>query len=217
MKNILILFLFLSIFDSTLFSQTIRIQGAYITSKIQSTKKDVELGRQNYTDPIHTFRPSIGVDFFERKYYNVSATVGLTRKGGVGQHEETVWGGDIRKETFETRIDYVSMSLAFEGGYPIHMVTPFVSAGPRFDYMTRFSQDQNRYMKEISPYNYSFGINVGGGFKFNYGKYLLGARYDHLYSFTPVHKLPGSFNDGDDIVTDRTYSVTAFIGYRFRG
>ena len=153
MKKILASAVAVMFANSFLFSQTVKVQAGYFSSRLVWNVSNPEQGGADpYRYPVYAIRPSVSIDFFEKKYYALSTGAGLIAKGGEQKFTSlpqvfttginTSWNRDIR-------LDYLSVNFGVEFRYPIrnNFLVPFVSAGPRFDYLVGWKQEKYFFME----------------------------------------------------------------------
>lgn len=196
------------------FGQIIKIQMGTSFSSLDWKIDDLNIAP--YKKTLTGYSVFAGVEYFNRKYFNISTNLGFIRKGGKDvisySNEE---GEYVNMKEQEATLDYLSINTALDIKYPIReKIVPFVGIGPRIDYLL----SNNREVEGINGINpiqeYSFGLIVGGGIKYLLSRIQLGVRADYYLNFnkmadrsTQVENLAGEIND-------KTMTLNLSIGYR---
>ena len=156
----------------------------------------------------------IGVDYFDHQYYNVSTNIGYVIKA----EEENVsqeWK-DMGYPYCKNELEYISFNTTIDFKYPIYKkIIPFVSIGPRFDFLTHNTQKFQLYKPEYLN-DIIYGVIIGCGIKYDFEKIQIGARIDYYHNFNEIAKWPGGdiMSEGGNI-KDKTYTFNFVIGYKF--
>ena len=206
-------------------AQTLKIQGGTAISKL-----DWQLDRINSTTSLYDQNlvgHSIfaGIDYFKvedlygREYFNLSSNIGMIRKGGM---HEIVFSDEngLTGETLTDKLtlDYLSINTTLVLKWPINFsetVFPFVSFGPRFDYLLSHSKhfDLLQEMDELKPF--STGLILGGGIKFNIGESLqIGLRADYYYNFNDIADWRNRNTGNGGRISVNTFTIWLSVGYR---
>ena len=205
-------------------AQTLKIQGGTAISKL-----DWQLDRINSTTSLydqnligHSIFAGIDyariADYVGREYFNLSSNIGMLRKGG--KHE--ILFSDENGLTGETlmdklTLDYLSINTTIDLKLPIgETIFPFVSFGPRFDYVLSHSKhfDMLQEMDELKKF--STGLILGGGIKFNIGESLqIGLRADYYYNFNDIADWRTRNTGNGGKISVNTFTIGLSVGYRF--
>jgi hypothetical protein len=135
--NLLVFGLLLS---NLAFGQTLKIQTGTTLSQL-----DWKLGILDidpYSETMIGYSVFAGMDYLENMYFNLSSNFGFIRKGGKGTITFTTETGEtIDEKTEKAKLNYFSVNTTFDLKYPIKdRIIPYISVGPRFDYLTSYSK-----------------------------------------------------------------------------
>jgi hypothetical protein len=145
----------------------------------------------------------IGLDYLDKKYFNLSSNIGLLKKGGKVTLKNTNPAKYVGDQITETNLDYLSVNTTCDFKYPLeNKITPFIGIGPRIDLL----------LNDISFINkFSYGLLLGGGFKYDINKIQIGLRVDYYLNFNKINKaeLYGTLRD-------KTVTTSLVVGYRLK-
>jgi hypothetical protein len=154
----------------------------------------------------------IGLDYFEHQYYNISTNIGYI----VRAEEENVTQNmrEMGYPYWKNELEYVSLNTTLDIKYPINNISPFLSIGPRIDFLI----DNTRKFELYKPDYLNkkvYGMIIGCGVKYDLKRVQVGIRGDYYFNFNEIAKWPGGdiMSDGGDI-TDQTYTFNFFLGYK---
>jgi hypothetical protein len=181
------------------FCQTINFQAGTSMSSIKSKVSNLcSCEFPIYNKNIVGYSVSGGVNYMEKKYFNLSSNIGMISKGGrdfVNNEGET-----MKKYLF---INYITINTSIDFKYPIaDKFIPYLSFGPRFD-ISPFDPHYNNEYKMIL-----FGLNLGGGIKYDLTKYQIGLRYDYYQNFTHLSNTIGIKRD------QHAFDINMTFGYK---
>jgi len=198
---------------SIAFGQVINIQGGTSFSKLNWQISDMNVNP--YNKPLIGYSLFAGIDYFDKKFLNVSSNFGLIRKGGKEEinviFENPEPNGSVFKKT--STLDYFSINTLFDFKYLINdKILPFISFGPRFEYLISYSNDFNILKTSNHLNRSSFGIILGGGLKYQFSNILIGIRSDYYVNFSNIAKWSNTSNQVK--VSDKTFTTSLSIGYK---
>ncbi len=196
-----------------------QLQGQVITvqSGMALSKLDWQIGTfeqmaySNYRSSVPVF---IGVDYFNKKYVNLSSNIGYLEKGGEGAGiTVSSNGGNPVNLKSEASLQYVSLNTCGELKYPLDKrLTVFANLGPRIDFLTGFNKTF-RPINETNELNkISVGINYGVGVKCTINNTIVGISTNVYRNFNSIAKWSTSDNLQANI-NDRTYILLLSLGY----
>ncbi|MDR2908063.1 MAG: PorT family protein [Bacteroidales bacterium] len=195
---------------STLHAQILTLQGGPSISKL-----NWELERFMTPTTIHDktlvgYSVFAGMDYFDRTYFNISSNIGLIRKGGM--HDVSL---SEQSETDKLTLSYLSVNTTADFKYPVAKIYyPFVSIGPRLDYLAKHSQHFD-IVESVNGFNaVSVGMILGAGVKVNTGNFQFGLRADYYLNFNPVADWENQSPDSSGKITGQTFTVSLSIGYK---
>lgn len=196
------------------YSQIFKIQGGPTVSKLYWNYKT--LNHTYFEDPILGYSIFAGFDYADAEYINLSTNFGIIRKGGKDEVEiRDAFGNYLRTETQYARMDFLSINTLVEFNLPVDdVVFPFLSAGPRFDYLLNSNIDQ--FDSDEFEGETVWGILLGGGLKFDLEEFQIGLRADYYQNLTKIVDSPaGPYGAGLE-VTDRTWAFSFSLGYKLQ-
>lgn len=194
--------------------QTVKIQTGTTVSKL-----DWEIGNMNfspYNETLIGYSVFAGIEYLENKFFNLSSNLGVVRKGGKEKVTYVTETGElIDKKTEKATLDYITVNSTFDIQYPIKdKVLPFMSVGPRFDYLISYSNVFDS-LKEIDALKkYNIGLILGGGIKYDLSKVQIGLRADYYLDFYKVADWPAQTGNLGGKVNDKTVTLNFMIGYK---
>ena len=198
------------------YGQIIKIQGGISSSKI-----DWELQNLNvspfYIDNLIGYSAFVGMDYMDKKFFNLSSNIGIVKKGGKDEFPLTDAFGEFTGETIidKPSLEYLTINTLFEVKYNIkEVISPFISLGPRFDYLVKNSYHFDDIEDIGTLKKISVGIILGGGIKYDLNKFQLGLRYDYLLNFNNIAEWKVETSDVSGEITDNTFTVNLTFGYK---
>lgn len=185
------------------FGQILKIQSGISISNI-----DFNLGSNGWkyeNKELIGYTFSVGADYLNEKYYNLSSNLLLLKKGGkVSAKRENELDID---RNLDLNLDYLSLNTTFELKYPLkNKITPFLSYGPRIDMLLN-----KNYLINYNKYNY--GLLIGGGLKYDMEKIQIGLRTDYYINLKVINK-ENTHSFG--IINDRTFTCNFTVGYKLK-
>jgi hypothetical protein len=198
------------------YGQVIKIQGGISMTRLKWIYKSLQMDM--YPDVFPGYTAFVGLDFGEKKFYNFSANTGLIRKGG----EKEVWlvndfGDKLGKTKVKATLDYLTVNTTINLKFPLKSrFKPFLSIGPRFDYLVKYSYQFNKGMDSNLMKSYSYGLIVGIGLKYEYKKFMFGVQDDYYLNFNKIADWPVQANNVGGRITNYTFTSNLSIGYKLR-
>ena len=216
MRHLLLIFTAL-FFTSLTYGQIIKIQGGISSSTIDWKLDNINLVPMYENNKV-SYSVFAGLDYWDKQYFNLSSNIGLVRKGGKGEmqlfNEMAMPTGTI---TQKASLDYISINTLIELKYPIkESILPFISIGPRFDYLINSSKHFDS-LKDVDELNStSLGMLLGGGIKYDLLKIQLGIRFDYYVNFNKVADWENVPYTQNGEVKDNTFTINLTIGYKLK-
>lgn len=165
------------------------------------------------------FDASLGIEYLNFKYFNLSSGLGFTQKGGKDSLMVTgAQGENGSMAEFKIRLNYLTLNTVVELKVPIRdFITPYVLIGPRLDYLISYKEGANsiKQFDEIGKVNkFIYGIITGAGINFKIKKIQLGIVFDYYFN---INKLVDYTSDKgvSNKISDITYTLNFLVGYRF--
>lgn len=158
----------------------------------------------------------IGLDYLNSPHFNLSTNVGYVQKGDRSDIAYIKGEGDILVfPAMKALFEYVSFNTLAEIKLPIgKQFIPYISFGPRVDYLFSYTKDFS-FIEEINQMpRYAYGANAGGGIKLDFRRLQVGIRSDYYLNLSKMANW-GSNND-TSWIDDTTYLVSLTIGYKLR-
>ncbi len=211
-KLVLIITTFL--LTSLTYGQIIKIQGGISSSTIDWGYFD-----PSYENSLLGYSVFAGIDYLDKQYFNLSSNVGFVRKGGKVEvlivDDFGEYNGEIKTE--KPTLDYLSLNTLFELKYNIkEIISPFISFGPRFDYLVKNSLFFDNLEENIELKSLSIGMLLGGGIKHDLSKFQLGIRCDYYLNFNNIADWKVWTSNGTREITNNTITVNLTIGYKLK-
>ncbi|MFP4557749.1 MAG: outer membrane beta-barrel protein, partial [Bacteroidales bacterium] len=198
--------------------QTMKIQGGTSISKLDWQLKGMSIA-PSYNETLIGYSIFAGLDYLDKQHYNLSTIIGMIRRGGKDELVLTDQYGELtgQKITERPTLDYLSINTMIDLKYTIkETASPFISFGPRFDYLVSSSKHFDGLDDIDELKSTSIGLMVGGGLKYDISNLQFGLRADYYLDFTRVADwtIENTGNGGE--VTVNTFSINLIIGYRLK-
>ncbi|BDX39098.1 hypothetical protein CYCD_24530 [Tenuifilaceae bacterium CYCD] len=213
LKKFICVFTLLLVYSIS-FGQIVKLQTGTLFSHL-----NWEVGSVNiFNKTIVGHSLFLGVDYYNKKHFNLSSNIGLIKKGGKDEIMYTDDSGVIiDSKTDKALLEYLSVNTIVDFKYPVNdKLSPFISAGPRLDILI----DYNRHFDSLDQLGdlnkLSVGFIVGGGVKYQLNKLEVGFRIDYYLNLNKVADWPAETNRLSGSVSDRTFTTNFTIGYRIK-
>ncbi|MDR2039520.1 MAG: PorT family protein [Bacteroidales bacterium] len=213
MKNLKLLVLGLFLSNLT-FGQVVKIQTGTTFSKLDWVIGNSAFALFNET--LVGYSIFAGMDYFEKKYFNLSSNLGFIQKGGKETHSLRNESGDFLKKTINAKLDYITINTVLDIKYPIkNNISPFISFGPRFDYLINYDEVFDGLNEMDALKKYSIGLILGGGLKYDLSKIQIGLRADYYLNFHKITDIPTQLPENLGCkINDKTVILNLIIGFR---
>ncbi len=195
--------------------QTFKMQYGRDWSKLKWYLHD------EYTDYTETLKGNVfylGIDFFNKKYFNINTNVGYLQK--QGEKSYVVYYSNYRTETIngKTSIEQISVNTKLIFKYPIReRWIPFLNIGPSVDFLISSSNEDDRISTVESN---MFGLLLGGGINYCFSKFQIGLNVDYnkyFSYFAHLESLPaGTAYAPPEEIKSQTIISSISIGYRIK-
>jgi len=159
----------------------------------------------------------IGLDYLQGRHFNLSSNIGYLRKGDISEityinDEDQVFELPSLKVVF----DYFSFNTQAEVNFPIRKRwIPFVSAGPRIEYLYSYTKDFS-FIEELDDLpTFYYGLNLGGGIKYDLPRWQVGLRSEYYVNLSNIAEWV-SKDVGKGWINDRTFLINLSVGYKLR-
>ena len=198
--------------------QIVKIQGGPSFSQLDLKFNRIDGGVYRNNETMIGYSIFAGIDYMDKKYFNLSSNIGMIRKRGRGVHSYDYGSGWQYGLSEKLSLDYLSLNTTIDFKYPIKKISPFISFGPRFDYLLH----SNNYPPQFASHfddikNASFGFILGGGLKYDISKLQFGLRADYYLDFSKkIAELPDYDTGNVCDVLINAFTINLSIGYRLK-
>jgi len=193
-----------------LFGQTLKIQTGVSSSNLDWQISSLDWKHENKN--LVGIPISIGLDYFQKKHFNISSNLGFLKKGGTVTLKApqqvltsgiTIGDDYLSDQVTGANLDYLSFNTTCDFSYPLkNNITPFIGIGPRIDLLLNNEEIYNKY---------SYGLLFGGGLKYNIKKIQVGIRCDYYLNINNIYK-----TEQYGTLRDKTFTTNIIIGYRLK-
>ena len=197
--------------------QIIKIQVGTSMSKLEWKVKESNAASY-YDETLLGYSIFAGIDYFDKQYFNLSSNIGMIRKGGKSEVQLVDEFGLIQTLIEKPTLDYLSMNTMIDLKYRIKetTITPFISFGPRFDYLLNTSKHFDVLEELDDLKNISIGLIFGGGLKYDLSNLQFGLRADYYLDFTKVADWSTENTRIGGEISTNTFTISLTIGYRLK-
>lgn len=214
MRQLFIFFFALTI-SAISYGQTINIQAGTSLANLE-WKVDGNEDLVN-CETMVGYSVLVGMNYLDKKYFNFSTNLGLIRKGGQIDADNTNDMGDNEgTATIKAKLDYFTVNTTLDIKYPLNdNFTPFISVGPHFDFLMSHSYtfDEIDDMDALETYNY--GLLLGCGLKYDLPKIQIGIRADYYFNSEIVASWPQESNNLGGTIKDKSMTtINVMVGYK---
>jgi len=196
--------------------QIVKVQGGTSFSKLDWKMKDFDW--RLFDETLIGYSIFAGIDYFDKQYFNLSSNIGMLRKGGRKEIEFTdPFGNPLGTSINKKTLDYLSINTMIDLKYRIkETISPFISFGPRFDYLLKNGGEHFYGIEELDNLNsVSVGLILGGGIKYDISNLQFGLRADYYLDFTKVADWSAeNARIGGGSVN--TFTINLSIGYKLK-
>jgi hypothetical protein len=212
------IFLFVFLPIMTLFGQTFSLQIGPSFSK--STWENIWMTKHTLLqDKVIGTNASLGIEYWDRKYFNLSSSLGFIQKGGKDSIQ-LVFGPPepIPLTFYKLRLNYLTVNTCAIVKIPVRdVITPYLLAGPRIDYLVSYKEDAAiiKEYEDVDKINYlSYGFITGVGIKYKLDKVELGVVFNYLINLNNLVDFKWTSDGPTRKVSDNTYTLNFQIGYK---
>jgi hypothetical protein len=160
---------------------------------------------QTRTDPSFF----VGIEYFERKYWSISSNIGYLRNGGKEPYPILDYNGNlISMTTASARFDYLSVNTTFNLKFPIEeRWIPFLGIGPRVDFLINHDHTFSYFDSPGTLRKQSYGLVVAAGIRYQFSRFQLGLKGDHLFNFNKLASIGHETNQANASMLSLTFGV----------
>jgi len=195
--------------------QIVRLQTGLSRSRLSYSQSPESV--KGFNEPFIGYNVFLGIDYLNRKYFNLSGNLGYLTKKGEQSYIAVRPNGGSDIVTNNSDLGYLSVNTTFDLKYPVRdVIIPFTSIGPRLDYLVLDLSESRWTMIRRAVY----GLTFGGGMKFQFTKIQIGWRFDHYLNFIKNSELIAlpSYTGFLPVVpiTERTSLFSLTLAYKIR-
>ena len=197
--------------------QTVKIQGGTSISRLDWEINGANPSSLFYNKALIGYSLFTGLDYMDKKYFNLSTNIGLIRKGGKDESQLTDEYNDLTGLTITEKaiLDYFTVNTTINLRYRIKdSFYPFVSFGPRIDFLVNNSNHFDHIKEEGWLETTSYGLVLGGGVNYDISKLIIGIKADYNMDFKEIADWTDEAPEGGSKITGQTFMVNLFIGYK---
>ena len=176
-----------------------------------------------YSDYKETLNGNIfffGIDYLNKKYYNLSTNIGYLQKHGEKSYEEYYDAHNTHIVNGKTVFSQISLNTKLIFRYPIkEKWIPYLSIGPSFDFLASHSNEDDRISSTKSK---MFGLLLGGGINYCFSKIQIGLNLDYcnyFSTFASLESRPSPTMTGflsPEEIRSHTIMSSITIGYKIK-
>ncbi len=221
MKKVILVSTLLSVISFYSFSQVIKIGNGIDISSMENSKFNLLPNKRT------GYVGTIGLDYFEHKYFYLSSEIGYLQKGGKDAIFFTDQSGQPLSESkVDIRLDYLHINTTFRGRYAINNSnTVYVGIGPKIDIPvnSKISSNNDHFIalfQEDTPLDYrvknlktSFGLLPEIGFTYDMNKFRFDINAAYLVNFGRIDKNPINDELGNKVYNN-TFLFRFNVGYK---
>lgn len=208
------LFVVVSFFTFFTFGQTLKIQTGPSFSSLDFRVDGIST--RPYNETLIGYSIFMGVDYLDKKYFNLSSNLGLLRKGGKQTILLISYFGDPGTERIDNaRLDYLSLNTLIDLKYPItDKITPYLCFGPRIDYLVGISKEFDPLTLDNEIFRLNYGFILGGGLKYDLTKFQIGIHADYYINCNKIADWPAVIPNLGGTIADKTFTLNLSLGYK---
>lgn len=177
-----------------------------LNAQVFKIENGISISSLKNLDRTTNYQVSIGLDYLDRDWYELSSEVGYIRKGSKIKHhiymDESISIPDIIKLDLDPH--YVTINTTFRLKAKRERETYYAGVGPRVDFKINdpdIHVPVNEYLPKTETVLY--GLKCEAGFKYSFSSIDLGINVAYL----------PSFNKLIDGLRDRTFTLGLSVGY----
>lgn len=195
--------------------QTFNFQAGISFSTLDMTVKN-PTENSYYDQTLMGYSFLLGWEYLDKKYYNLTSNIGLINKGGKDDFSYINFNGDeLGYITLRETLDYFCINTTFDLKYPTKTITPFISIGPRIDFLLRNTALFDELDKITKLNKTAVGLIIGGGIKYEVYKLQFGIRTDYLVELRKICSWTIYNTDISGELATKTSVISLTIGYKF--
>jgi hypothetical protein len=160
---------------------------------------------EQYRKDLIGYSEFVGMDYFDKKYVDISANLGVISKGGTDPNQS--------EKRFSQILNYASINTIINLKYPIaDKLIPYVNIGSSTDILF-YNNQYHIISPKKTDYNFhriTFTFLFGGGLKYDFNKYQIGFLYERYANLLKIAHIPAY----DMYVTASTINLT--VGYKLK-
>ncbi len=210
------IFLLLFMFVALAHAQTFNVQAGTSISKLNWELSTLNT-KSIYNKTLLSYSVLMGVNYIDKKYFNLSSNIGLIKRGGKADRYLNDSDGKLTGEviTEKPALDYLTFNSTIDLKYPLNeKLVSFISCGPRVDYLLNNSNhfDPLKSMNELE--DITLGVILGGGIRYTRQNMEYGVRVDYYADLNSPAEWTVENVNGK--VSLNTLTVNCTVGYRLK-
>ncbi len=203
---------------SSVSGQVLKVHAGTTMSSLDWNAKHTihNFDRNLFNDTINHIFLFAGVEFYQGRFINISSNIGLVKKGGVDEYQETTFD-DSTPRTIQNRaeLNYLVINSTADFFYRITpALYPFVSIGPRADIMLSYNTMFDGLNQNNSLNSINYGLILGLGVNYDIAQFQFGLRAEHYLNFTDIASWSLEEGTVTGRVRDQLFTLGFTLGYR---
>jgi len=156
---------------------------------------------------ITPYQATIGIDYLDGGWYNLSSSAGFLRKGGSFEIDNSKEDGTLERLDIKTYLDYITVNTTFRvKKTSANNYSLYAGVGPRLDFKINNNEISTIYLSTDYKYrNIIPGLKCELGVDYMMERYRIGLNFAYLPSFVKPIK--------DSPLRDRVFTVGVILGY----
>jgi hypothetical protein len=201
-------------------AQTLRVQAGAANASMnwQGTKPDggtmLLFGRKS-----PGLYLTAGAEVQRNKYFSFSCNAGYIRKGGMDEHIVSE-PGSSRPTSYKRalHLDYITANALMECRLPLgKKLNPFISAGPRVDYLVSYNKAAiEQRATDYSLNSLLIGANIGAGIRYTHRAMDLAFQVDYMTDISNAGNFKDPYFGTQTSISSRTVAYSLSLGYALK-
>lgn len=151
---------------------------------------------------ISGFYCSVNMAAFETKYLSLESGAGFCQKGGL----------DEFRSSLKWSLDYLTLDTKLKAKIRIKNLSPYVVAGPRLDYLLRYSAEFDEFDRLAKLSRVNYGLRGGIGLQYFFDNFFAGIGWENNFSFNPIVDNNGEYMRPTFTIKDNTMIFKCEVG-----
>lgn len=169
---------------------------------------------KGYGKSMMPYQVSLGIDYLDRSWFNLSSQAGYIRKGSkekIGIYNEAE---SIPHDYVYNKVgaDYITLNTTFQLKKESGNETYYVGIGPRVDFkiddLSPVINTENPLKSFFKSESVLYGLKCEAGFKYTANRLQMGINFSYLPSFNKQIDVGEDFS-----LRDQTFTLGLSVGY----